>query len=144
MTVCDSRNEKLPRGRCAADACARHPASAASALGRSERGITDLENLIECGEDGAGFMGAYIFYAASKRHHHQGALTSNEFMGDGVIGRRIRISIKLLVNVCLRSRGFQSLDNIYGPLLETLCLIYCKLCRSRSLAGCFPLISTRV
>ncbi len=80
-------------------------------------------------------MGAYIFYAASKRHHDQGTLASNEFVGDGVIGRIIRISMKLLVNVCLWFRRFDSFDNIYGPLRVPPGLIYCKLRRSWLLAG---------
>ncbi len=39
----------LLRGRCASDACARHPVSVASASPRARARITDLENLIESG-----------------------------------------------------------------------------------------------
>ncbi len=99
-----TRESNLPRGRCASDACAQYPASGASALRRAIASITDLKNLIKDGEDRACFAGEGFHYAASKRHHHQGTLTSNEFMGDGVVGWRIRMSIKLLINICLWSR----------------------------------------
>ena len=104
--------------------------SVASALGHARKRTTDLEDLIEGGEDGAGAAGAEFVYRGSKRHHHQRTFTSNELVGDRVVGRRVRISIKLLIDIRLRFGGFDGRDDMYGPLRTPFRRIHCELCPS--------------
>ena len=53
-----------------------------------------------------------------------------------MVERRVRISIKLLIDICLRFGGFDGLDDMYGPLRTPFGRIYCELCPSVVLAGC--------
>ena len=53
-----------------------------------------------------------------------------------MVGRRVRISIKLLIDIRLRFGGFDGLDDMYGPLRTPFRHIHCELCPPVVLAGC--------
>lgn len=95
-----------------------------SALRRAvKRKSAHLENLIKYCEHMAGFAAEDVLYVVNIRHHHQWTLTSNQFVGSGVVGGRVRMPIKQLVEFCLRSRGLNSLDDVYVSLSDPVSII---------------------
>ena len=105
----------------------RNHFAVSNSIAEGGRTTTDLENLIEHREDGTGFSRANICHSTSKRHHCQGRITANDFVGDGVVGRRVGIQIEQVEELDLWSGGFNGLHDVYGPLWTPFRVINRKL-----------------